>query len=169
MSALLDERYLSWLHAQVESVKQPHMSQHQVWTLLRQLYQKEFVWLVPNDDNRVADGLALRPEFFAESGLEFEESWSILGCSFLEMLVGLTRRLEFEVGTPAGDWFWELIFNLQLKRMSQARRDEALNIVIWRRYEPDGRGGLFPLKHPTKDQRDVEIWYQLNAYILERG
>jgi hypothetical protein len=46
--------------------------------------------------------------------------------------------------------------------------DEVLNRVIFRQYEPDGRGGFFPLQHPDHDQRGVELWYQLSAYAIER-
>jgi hypothetical protein len=46
--------------------------------------------------------------------------------------------------------------------------DEALSALIYRTYDRDGTGGLFPLTHPEEDQRKVEIWYQLNAYLLER-
>jgi hypothetical protein len=28
-------------------------------------------------------------------------------------------------------------------------------------------GGFFPLTHPNDDQRKVEIWYQMNAYLDE--
>jgi hypothetical protein len=43
--------------------------------------------------------------------------------------------------------------------------DEILERVIGRTYRPDGRGGFFPLRYAEKDQREVELWYQLNAYV----
>jgi len=39
--------------------------------------------------------------------------------------------------------------------------------VILRRYSKTGKGGLFPLKHPKKDQTEVEIWYQMQQYVME--
>ena len=38
---------------------------------------------------------------------------------------------------------------------------------VERRYKRSGEGGLFPLKNAAKDQRKVEIWYQLSSYLLE--
>jgi hypothetical protein len=37
-----------------------------------------------------------------------------------------------------------------------------------REYDPDGRGGLFPLDGTHANQREVELWYQMQAYIIER-
>jgi hypothetical protein len=39
--------------------------------------------------------------------------------------------------------------------------------VIWRTYDRRGHGGLFPLQRSNRDQRRVEIWYQLSEYLLQ--
>ena len=39
--------------------------------------------------------------------------------------------------------------------------------MLAREYSDNGHGGLFPLKNPKKDQRKVEIWYQMTEYINE--
>lgn len=173
MDEPLDELYLRWLYSQVGRIRSKPKSKT-YWGFLRQLYTMEFVWIVPNDDNRVADGVYLRNEFLDESGISLpDESWMVLGCSFLEMLIALSRRLSFEAEGEPLDWFWHLITNLQLTEWNDTRKfpaeeiTEKLNAVIWRTYDPDGSGGLFPLKNPTEDQRCVEIWYQLNAYLLQ--
>ena len=31
----------------------------------------------------------------------------------------------------------------------------------------DGVGGFFPLKYPKRDQKYLEIWYQLEDFVLE--
>lgn len=36
-----------------------------------------------------------------------------------------------------------------------------------RYYKSDGFGGLFPLSNPMGDQRYVEVWYQMMAYLAE--
>lgn len=142
---------------------------------MRQLYTKEFVWFIPNDDNRVEDGRELRHEFLDEQ--EFDDvdpDWMGLGCSMLEMFIGLSRRLAFQTESEPRVWFWHLMDTLDLRicndksNYAQKRVDDILSVVIWRNYEPDGRGGLFPLRTPAQDQRRVEIWYQLAAYLLER-
>lgn len=40
-------------------------------------------------------------------------------------------------------------------------------VVLERKYDEFGNGGLFPLRSPSKDQRRVEIWYQLCEYIVQ--
>lgn len=173
----LDELYLRWLYGQVASVnlKNPAWT---YWSLLRQLYTKQYIWFIPNDDNRMEDGRDLRYEFANQNQLELDEEWSRLGCSILEMLIGLSRRLSFEADGEARDWFWQLITNLDLRSTSDADYksypdtfvlvDSALERLIWRTYRADGRGGLFPLKRPREDQTKVEVWYQMSRYLSQR-
>lgn len=175
MSQPLDESYLVWLYSQVAAVGINHPSRT-YWNLLRQLFTKEFVWLVPNDDNRMEDGLDLRYEFIEETGVQdVDDNWLRLGCSMLELLIGLSRRLSFEAEGEPVTWFWKLIENLGLEEYNDNRRlsekliDNVLNDVIWRTYRRNGRGGLFPLRRAHADQREVEMWYQLNAYVLEQA
>jgi hypothetical protein len=98
-----------------------------------------------------------------------------LGCSMLELLIALSRRLSFEAEGEPRDWFWHMLENLDLEQFNDQEYndlyakgiDKLLDQVIWRTYFPDGSGGIFPLREPKEDQRDVEIWYQLSAYLLE--
>lgn len=176
MGEPLDELYLHWLYAQVGNVRLKNHNRT-YWTLFRQMYTREFVWMVPNDDNRCADGRDLRLEFRAIHQMDLiDPRWMELGCSVLEMLVALSRKLAFEAEGEPREWFWHLIGNLQLGRCTDAwykvtrgedHVEEVLDSLIFRTYSYEGIGGLFPLKHPDRDQRQVEIWYQMNAYILE--
>jgi hypothetical protein len=92
----------------------------------------------------------------------------------LEMLIGLARRLSFEAEGRADDWFWHLLENIKLDKYNDSSGydpdevDDILERIIWRNYRPDGVGGLFPLNEPEEDQRKVELWYQLSAYLIER-
>jgi len=174
VKAPLDELYLNWLYAQVadSSVDVPSRT---YWRLLKLLYTKEFVWFVPNDDNRIEDGKDLRCEFADQERLKIvDRGWMRLGCSFLELLIALSRRLAFEADGEPRDWFWHMLENIGLHIYNDSRPlpfqdiDEILDQVIWRTYKPNGVGGLFPLEGPCQDQRDIELWYQLSAYILER-
>lgn len=178
MNEPLDEQYLRWLYSQVASVRLKNPART-YWSLLRHLYSKEYVWLVANDDNRVEDGRDLRSEFRQTHEIQMDQSWMNMGCSMLEMLIGLSRRLNFELEHDGGVgyWFWHMMENLKLDQYSDAYYqntftkeivNDILDAVIWRTFDPDGRRGLFPLDHPREDQRDVEVWYQLSAYLLER-
>lgn len=170
---LPDDVYLRWLYSQVASVRIKNPSRT-YWSLLRHLYTTEFVWFIPNDDNRVEDGRALRYEFIQEHDIIHpDKEWLDLGCSMLEMLIALSRRLAFEAEGQPRAWFWHLLHNLELDtitdegRYPEARVDDIISNVIWRTYRADGRGGLFPLKNAQRDQTRVEIWYQLAAYLLQ--
>lgn len=173
MSGTLDDLYLQWLYSQVSSLKLKSPSRT-YWNLARQLYSKEFVWFVPNDDNRVEDGRDLRYEFIDDQQIEsVDPEWMDLGCSMLELLIGLSRRLSFETEGESRDWFWKLLENLHIHTCTDDGPypreivDDILDTVIWRTYDRTGRGGLFPLKNARKDQRNVELWYQLNEYLLQ--
>lgn len=175
----LDDLYLEWLYSQVASVRLKNPSKT-YWHLIRALYSTEFVWLIPNDDNRLEDGRDLRAEFIKEAAIDdVDQTWLTIGCSLMEMLVGLSRRLVFEseVETGVGDWFWHLLSNIELAELNDRLVESGphheqfifhmLHQVIWRTYQSDGFGGLFPLRDPREDQRKVELWYQLSNYLLE--
>lgn len=171
----LDERYFVWLYSQVADpdLASPSLT---YWKLLKILFTREFTWQIPHDDNRSEDGKALRFEFMQDLRLdEVDDDWMNLGCSMLELLVGLSRRLAFEAGGEPHYWFWHLMENLGIHRYSDAKRlpkkriEAVLDGVIFRTYKPDGEGGLFPLRHADEDQRQVELWYQLSAYVLQQS
>lgn len=176
----LDEQYLEWLYSQVGLRKRGRKPVDSHWHLLQQLYTKEFVWIIPNDDNRLEDGRDLRLEFVRDTLIyEPNPEWWSIGCSMLEMLIALARRLEFETDIPTDKWFWKMLQNLGLLDYTDERQagggysegdvDAILDDVIWRTYEPDGRGGLFPLEDAQEDQRNVELWYQQSAYVIENN
>jgi hypothetical protein len=179
MQEPLEEQYFQWLYRKVASVRMKNPART-YWSLLRRLHMKEFVMLIPNDDNRVEDGRDLRSEFLAETGVEGDLDWHNMGCSMLEMLVALTRRLVFEAESDfdADDWFWLILQNIELNeytdlyvknRFTEELIDKIIDDVIWRRYDESGKGGLFPLNEPHGDQRRVELWYQMSSYLLERA
>lgn len=175
MDGTIDDRYLEWLYAHVASVRNrnPHRS---YWELMRRLYSTKFHWFIHNDDNRASDGLELRAEFIQRWGTDgIDAAWLQLDCSFLEMLIALSRRAAYDSHGSAGDWFWLMIKNLELRDYTDEIYEisideevtEVLNRVNDRTYERDGTGGLFPLREPKENQRRVEIAYQLAAYLLE--
>lgn len=175
MSAQLDESYFKWLYKQVADPNLPD-GPLTYWRLLKMLFEKEFVWVVPFDENRIEDGKALRLRFLEDEGLpvDVDPDWMAMGCSFLELMVGLAVRLEFEADGRVHYWFWNLMSNIGLDgyhdrtRLPKTHIDNVLEDVIFRNYSPAGEGGFFPLRNPQKDQRTVELWEQLSAYVLER-
>lgn len=144
--------------------------------MLRELYNKEFVYLIPNDDNRAADGKDLRRLFIADEGVDPDPGWMRMGCSMLELLIGLARKLSSLTEESPQAEFWELVENLNLEQYNDnvhipnGRISDVLDEVIWRTYRRNGSGGLFPLKdRRCENQATVELWYQLNAYAMEKS
>jgi len=144
------------------------------------LHNRDFTWFVPNDDNRTMDGLKLREQFAEKARYNVLYALNF-PCSMLEMLIGVARRMEdilydCEQGDRTERWFWEIMSNLGLDRYTdmkyedmygKERIDVLIDAVLARTYKRNGKGGLFPLKNPKKDQRKVEIWYQMCAYLDE--
>jgi hypothetical protein len=144
------------------------------WKLFKILHTTEFVWLLSGDDNRAADGVELRIEFLLEGDIPDQPDWLSLGCSILEMLIGFSRRAQFVTDVPAKEWFWEFIENLGLKDFNDGSEfdpEEVKTILdqfIWRTYDRNGVGGIFPINGATPDQRKVEIWYQFSDYLVDK-
>lgn len=154
------------------------------WFLMRELHDIPFISIVDHDENRAYDGTSLRERYFAESS--WMDNFDALDgpCSMLEMLVALSERISFELGDPdygeprPDRYFWEMMDNLELADLSDSKWDEmdgdfrtrcAIDILLNREYDEDGKGGLFPLKYNNGiNQREIEIWYQMQGYLNER-
>ena len=174
LSEQIQNDYFDWLcdHIHID------VDDFNYWILMSILHRTEFFSLIPNDENREADGKKLRDTFSLE--MDFDVEGDLDGpCSILEMLIALSAHMEYQVMIPTdGDpaaWFWEMIRNLDLDRYTNDRIsssdygviDHILKNFLERNYQRKGQGGLFPLKEARKDQRNVEIWYQMHAYLLE--
>ena len=171
----LDDLYLEWLYSKIGTLRNRNPNKS-YWNLSKQLYQKPFRWIVPNDDNRGEDGRDLRYDFADSLGINrLDEEWMSLDCSVLEMLIALSERAAFESYGECGDWFRKFLENLGILQYTDSNYDEdaaldidvAIERLLNREYERNGRGGLFPLIRARRDQRKVEIWYQMSSYLLE--
>ena len=165
----LEETYFEWLCAKVlKDAGSPNYK-----GLLEVLHKYEFVPQVVGDFNRAEDGLAVRQDFLLESHYGMNPDWDHIGCSFLEFLIGLTRKASWTTSSPAREWFWKLIENLNLDGFRRVTTDdypdieEVLYRVVWRVYDDNGNGGLFPLRMTPYDQTKVEVWYQFSEYVDE--
>lgn len=146
--------------------------------LLMRLHETEFRFTIPMDRNRAEDGANLRYRFAREYGFDDIPSCLNGSCSVLEMMVALAMKCEewmddALIGNRTGQWFWQMVTNLGLGSMMDSRYDrnivdQAIARFLDRKYEADGRGGLFRISEKNrhyKDLRDVEIWYQLCWYL----
>lgn len=167
----LDDEYFNWLCSKV--LERRGRIYH---SLLKILYTTEFVWVVPADSHRAADGRQLRSDFRRETHTKLDELWLAQPVSVLEVLISFAGRASFQTDDPVKQWFWSFMENLQLDQFRQVTGtdeiiiNEILDRFIWRTYDSHGfNGGLFPLNDTKNDQRQIELWYQFSEYVQERG
>ena len=131
--------------------------------------------LAPNDTNRISDALLLRESFFDDSEDYCEDLAK--PCCFLEILVALAKRADEIMSEPGerhlDEWFFRLLKNVGLDKFTDENYDsfdvkQITLKVINRKYQRNGKGGLFPVKVSYPDQRKVELWYQLNTWLSEK-
>jgi hypothetical protein len=140
-----------------------------------EMYNFHFHGFVGYDFNREEDGLELRKAFYSsyDSDERLDEP-----CTMLEMVLSLTKAMSFTMFNFVKDssihrWVVEMCINCgALVRdgngYSCAKNvREILQRIQDRAYRKDGTGGFFPMISDDKDQREVEIWYQANEYLIE--
>lgn len=173
----LNDAYFNWMYQLVYGGRYSKRLSYR--KLLYLLHDIEFTYTISMDGNRYEDGIDLRYRFGYEKryeGAMIAEYLDNRPCSVLEMLIALSIRLEEhimddpEAGDRTGQWFWNMITNLGLGIMDDAKFDKsrAADIVqrfLNRDYERNGKGGLFTVEHCRYDLRDVEIWYQACWYL----
>ena len=168
MLSRLDRIYLNWLYSLVERDEDSTYVR-----LLSQMYRTPFIFFVPYDDNRADDGIQLRKQFIRENGFDIVDEWFDEDCSVLEAIIGLANRMSYQSDETESEAFWHILRNLGIDEsfdddlLDPYLLDDILNRFIWRNYDADGFGGLFPLEDPHQDQRDVELIYQMYAYVIE--
>lgn len=145
------------------------------YKLMDDLDKKEFTWINDMDENRDMDAFELRKEYYFDNGYDVRDVFTGPR-SVLEVLVALSRRIEIEItGEPGNDhiekWFWEMLKNLGVliddDIYDHEFVDRKLDIWLERRFNFDGRDGIFPLKTASFDQRKTDIWYQMQNYLME--
>lgn len=174
------DKYFEWLCAKI-GIKDVKKSDYK--TLLIALYLKKFYFMNPMDDNRAEDGKELRLLYLEEEKLPKGTSVPDEQCRLLELFVGFAMRIERDIlhddkkGDRTSKWFWEMMKNLGLEYYRdsyilgeghhEAEIDHILDVFLDRKYQKNGKGGLFPLRHTKKNQREVELWYQMVEYCNE--
>ena len=143
--------------------------------LFMNLHNTQFDFYIRNDVNRAMDGVNLRYRF--GTVINDDKTFDILDepCSVLEMILALAIRMEEQImddpsyGDRTQQWFWGMLSNIGISMMSDDIYDDKyVNDCIYRflerRYESNGKGGLFYIRNCDQDLRDVEIWTQMCWY-----
>ena len=143
------------------------------------LHDVEFTFIIDMDSNRAYDGVCLRRRFaHTKNEHDYRYILDILDgpCSVLEMMIALSIRCEEEImddpryGDRVKQWFWSMLKTMGLSMMTDEvfDKDYAEGIIsrfLNRRYEEDGRGGLFYIPDCKQDLRRYEIWTQLCWFL----
>ena len=168
-------RYLKWLISKVEFLDFPEKYDR----LFSALHRREFIWKHPMDKNRASDALELRNRYFVETGLK--APWHPVQATVLEVLISIASSMDF-ICSPLDEdntkiIFWKLMSNLGLSDVSDLYYEslggdtfvyQIIDRFMNREYDVDGRnGGLFPMKKPRQNQREVELWYQMHQYLSD--
>lgn len=173
------QRYLQWIINKTGLTRYTHLS--------RVLFDVPFRSCIRMDENRASDGLYMREEYIdRHPGSEYGVSCHLDGqCSVLEFLVSFSDRVEEATSYRHDRRYWVSYF---LENMGLIGFDdryfadnpdrepdvegaiaERLSRTLDRRYSHDGsHGGLFVLRRPPCDLRNVEYWWQMQYYVLER-
>ena len=175
----IKQNYFLWLCDQV-GIRGSRSDPNRI-ELVWFLHNTIFYGFVPNDDNRAEDGKKLR-EHYADEKLDEQDCPCLDGqCTVFEMLVSLAIDMDVLLSENSRNnqtekWFWLMLRNLGLVPLVDDEHNERIKIFKYRQivdkflertYLKNGVGGLFPLRRANEDQRNVEIWYQLQAYLAE--
>lgn len=175
----LNRKYFEWMYQLVCDGK--YFERLSYRKLLNHLHDIEFTYIIGMDGNRAEDGIDLRYRFGYECQYNNPMIATYLDdrpCSVLEMLIALAMRCEEhimdnpDIGNRTGQWFWNMITNLGLKDMSDSNFESyhieaVISNFLNRKYNRNGKGGLFTVKNCDRDLRTVEIWYQMCWYLDE--
>lgn len=169
--------YRDWLYNQINPERETGTEIKHYREVCEHMDRVVFDFSVPNDDNRAADAKELRYEFLQEVTIhsDYEVDFVRPDASLFEVIVSICRRLDFLAERGVNRWFRVLLENLGLDGCHDEaitpreteRIDQILHRLNSRRYKANGRGGLFPLSKSVPDQREMELWNQMNAYVLE--
>lgn len=176
----VDRLYFRWLLEQMESPNDA------IGRLGAMLHCNTFTRDIGYDSNRAVEGTRLRLEFlddYASANIDPRvlNQMQMEDCSWFEMLVALSRQLDYLYDGSVQKRFLELIDNLGLTKVLNSPKDgrydeidqdlvdHATTRVDHNLFEANGHGGLFPLNARSyPDQREVDIWGQQAAYFRER-
>lgn len=149
--------------------------------LMLYLDSVSFRYSIPMDGNRAEDGVNMRYYYGDQNNIDRHVVSRYLDdrdCSVLEMMAALAIRCEEHImkdpdfGDRTGYWFWNMIQSLKLLDMCDEFFNEeyVIDVVhhfLDRNYGYYGDGGLFTVENPPRDMRNIEIWYQMSAYLNE--
>jgi len=176
MKTQLEMLYFKWLKSKVKRRDDKQFS-----LLLYDLWKKTFYSTVSFDENRASDGLYLR-WIWARKNKCTDNDMAIFGeCRVLEMMIAFAWKgvsyISYEkTQMKSKDLFWMMIDNVGLGDHDNKYYNEhedcefevnnILDMMLERRYSKDGKGCFFPLTRKSKILVELDLWSQLNQFII---
>lgn len=152
--------YFDWLYYVYISEKNDELK-----PLVLRLFFEDFLWVLEADSNRATCGLDLREQYYNATGF-----WPLEGpCSFLEMVCALADRMvdlvDYEECSVR-----DCVFTM-LKNAGFMGDHISVKTIVKRindrTYNRHGKGSLFFCPSTKYNFRKLEIWYQMQEYVLE--
>lgn len=165
------DAYFEWL------VDQTGCETHR--ELLMLLFHIPFSASIPMDENRADDGLYFRTLYGERSDTDIDHLDG--RCSMLELLMALADRLDGLTSYDHDPAYWFVYFLKQLEiykyddvtfnddpYLAGLAIEHRIDIMMDHRYQYDGKGGgLFVMKNPPYDLRTIELWWQMQYWLVE--
>ena len=166
--------YRDWLVSEMDSIEGKSYKY-----LLNEMYRHEFCSLVKYDEDRAADGIALR-SVWSEANDNCDTNFG--PAKILEVLIGIAMRVEFQLfGSKWADEFnykkifWVMVDNLGLTDFDGVIFLSGYEIIVTnlenfchRKYTCDGFGNIFYIFEAEKDMRKLSIWAQMGLFIRDK-
>lgn len=167
--------YFDWLKWHIEPLTEA--GDHDL--LFHRLHQKGYYALLPDDENRLADGVELRNEYGER--VNAEKLVIDTAPSVFEVMISLAKKMNYIYSPLYKDslveCFTMMLTNAGLMPFTNERYfelggdievDRIIDRILNREYPKDGKGNFFYTGSETKeDQRNISMWYQMNHYIYD--
>lgn len=149
--------YVSWL------IKRGHLENYSV--LASVWDELDFMWYIPEDEDKAIQALRMRDEYCYETGLPSPRQ---APASFLEVFVSITDTLTAMLYQDRESFTKSILLNMGARsysddgRLHSEIREEALDIaerVMYRTYSRNGTGGLFRI--PGVDILEMPLTTQM--------
>lgn len=181
--AHINDKYFNQLVKIISSYKDPDYISNHI-DVLKLMYDTTFSVVIDNDENRIKDAINFRHGVLNALGINTNKYFEDGSASLLEVMISLADRMSFIISDPnnpnrLGECFWDIFSNIGMHMYTnefiQDQNEKAMafyrddvKCLMDRNYEYNGTGGFFPLIYANQDQRRVEIWYQMQAYLDEK-
>lgn len=140
------------------------------------------------DENRAIDAINLKSRFLDSfhngqclpgfDPIEVERFRCLSNISVFDIMVAISDRTyreityTFEDPLLPYDIFWTMIESMGLSdqmdgdgRFNERKIHKVVQDMMYHRYAPDGKGGLFYVKDCPHDMREAELWYQMQYWV----